>query len=128
MRVDIVDYLAQQFERENNMDIRGDALILQRLREAAEKAKMELSSMVQTEIYLPFLTADQSGPKHLRAQLSRAQLDAMMMPLVERSLECCKRAFEDAGLKQSDIAEVLLVGGSTRIPLVQGAGSISVSR
>lgn len=115
----IVDYLAQQFERENNMDIRGDALILQRLREAAEKAKMELSSMVQTEIYLPFLTADQSGPKHLRAQLSRAQLDAMMMPLVERSLECCKRAFEDAGLKQSDIAEVLLVGGSTRIPLVQ---------
>lgn len=115
----IVDYLADLFERENHMNIRDDALILQRLREAAEKAKMELSSMVQTEIYLPFLTANQTGPKHLRAQLSRAQLDAMMTPLVERTLDCCKRAFEDAGLNPSDIAEVLLVGGSTRIPLVQ---------
>lgn len=115
----IVDYLADQFQRENNMDIRGDALILQRLREAAEKAKTELSSMVQTEIYLPFLTADQTGPKHLRVQLTRARLDEMMMPLVERSLACCKQAFDDAGLKPSDVAEVLLVGGSTRIPLVQ---------
>lgn len=115
----IVDYLADQFRRENNMDIRGDALILQRLREAAEKAKTELSSMVQTEIYLPFLTADQTGPKHLRVQLTRARLDEMMMPLVERSLACCKQAFDDAGLKPSDVAEVLLVGGSTRIPLVQ---------
>lgn len=115
----IVDYLLDQFERENKMSVKGDALILQRVREAAEKAKMELSSMVQTEVYLPFLTADQSGPKHLRAQLTRAQLDSMMMPLVERSLACCKRAFEDAGLKPGDVSEVLLVGGSTRIPLVQ---------
>ncbi len=115
----IVDYLTDQFQRENNMDIRGDALILQRLREAAEKAKTELSSMVQTEIYLPFLTADQTGPKHLRVQLTRARLDEMMMPFVERSLACCKQAFDDAGLKPSDVAEVLLVGGSTRIPLVQ---------
>ncbi len=115
----IVDYLADRFRCENNMDIRGDALILQRLREAAEKAKTELSSMVQTEIYLPFLTADQTGPKHLRVQLTRARLDEMMMPLVERSLACCKQAFDDAGLKPSDVAEVLLVGGSTRIPLVQ---------
>lgn len=115
----IVDYLLDQFERENRMSVKGDALILQRVREAAEKAKMELSSMVQTEVYLPFLTADQSGPKHLRAQLTRAQLDSMMMPLVERSLACCKRAFEDAGLKPGDVSEVLLVGGSTRIPLVQ---------
>ncbi len=115
----IADWLFDRFKAENNMDIRGDAMISQRVREAAEKAKMELSSMVTTEIYLPFLTADASGPKHLRANLSRAQLEAMMQPLVQRSLDCCKRAFEDAGLKPSDVAEVLLVGGSTRIPLVQ---------
>ena len=115
----IADWLFDRFKAENNMDIRGDAMISQRVREAAEKAKMELSSMVTTEIYLPFLTADASGPKHLRANLSRAQLEAMMQPLVQRSLDCCKRAFEDAGLKPSDVADVLLVGGSTRIPLVQ---------
>ncbi|MBQ9242181.1 MAG: molecular chaperone DnaK [Proteobacteria bacterium] len=115
----IADWLFDRFKAENNMDIRGDAMISQRIREAAEKAKMELSSMVTTEIYLPFLTADASGPKHLRANLSRAQLEAMMQPLVQHSLDCCKRAFEDAGLKPSDVAEVLLVGGSTRIPLVQ---------
>ena len=115
----ILDLLLDRFKNETGMDVRGDALIIQRVREAAEKAKMELSSMVQTEIYLPFLTADQSGPKHLRMSLSRAELDVMMRPLIERSLACCKRAFEDAGLKPSDVQEVLLVGGSTRIPLVQ---------
>ena len=115
----IVDWLLEQFQKDTGMDVRGDAMIIQRVREAAEKAKMELSSMVQTEIYLPFLTADASGPKHLRAMLSRAQLEMMMRPLIVKSLNCCSRAFEDANLKPEDIAEVLLVGGSTRIPLVQ---------
>ena len=115
----ILDLLLERFKFETGMDVRGDALIIQRVREAAEKAKMELSSMVQTEIYLPFLTADQTGPKHLRMSLSRAELDVMMQPLIQRSLDCCKRAFDDAGLKPSDVQEVLLVGGSTRIPLVQ---------
>ena len=115
----IVDWLLEQFKKDTGMDVRGDAMIIQRVREAAEKAKMELSSMVQTEIYLPFLTADASGPKHLRAMLSRAQLEMMMRPLIVKSLNCCSRAFEDANLKPEDIAEVLLVGGSTRIPLVQ---------
>ncbi|MBO5752973.1 MAG: molecular chaperone DnaK [Proteobacteria bacterium] len=115
----ILDMLLDQFKAETGLDVRGDSMIIQRVREAAEKAKMELSSMVQTEIYLPFLTADQTGPKHLRTTLSRAQLEAMIRPLIERSLDCCKRAFEDAGLKPSDVSEVLFVGGSTRIPLVQ---------
>ena len=115
----IVDWLLEQFKKDTGMDVRGDAMIIQRVREAAEKAKMELSSMVQTEIYLPFLTADASGPKHLRAMLSRAQLEMMMRPLIVKSLNCCSHAFEDANLKPEDIAEVLLVGGSTRIPLVQ---------
>lgn len=115
----ILDMLLDQFKTETGLDVRGDSMIIQRVREAAEKAKMELSSMVQTEIYLPFLTADQTGPKHLRTTLSRAQLESMMRPLIARSLDCCKRAFEDAGLKPGDVSEVLLVGGSTRIPLVQ---------
>lgn len=115
----IVNWLLTAFQMETGLDVRGDAMIIQRVREAAEKAKMELSSMIQTEIYLPFLTADQTGPKHLKKTLSRAELEQLMKPLIERSLDCCKRAFDDAKLKPSDVAEVLLVGGSTRIPLVQ---------
>ena len=115
----IVNWLLTSFQMETGMDIRNDAMILQRVREAAEKAKMELSSMVQTEIYLPFLTADASGPKHLKKTLSRAELEQLMKPLVQKTLDCCKHAFDDAGLKPSDVAQVLLVGGSTRIPLVQ---------
>ena len=115
----ILDMLLKQFKSETGMDVSKDPMIIQRVREAAEKAKMELSTMVQTEIYLPFLTADASGPKHLKTVLTRAQLESLMQPLVERSLDCCKRAFEDAGLKTDDVKEVLLVGGSTRIPLVQ---------
>ena len=115
----ILNLLLERFKFETGLDVSGDAMIIQRLREAAEKAKMELSSMVQTEIYLPFLTADQTGPKHLRMSLSRAELETMMRPLIERTLDCCKRAFDDAGLKTSDVQEVMLVGGSTRIPLVQ---------
>lgn len=115
----IVNWLLTSFQMETGMDVRGDAMIIQRLRDAAEKAKMELSTMMQTEIYLPFLTADQTGPKHLKKTLSRAELEHLMKPLVERTLECCKQAFDDAGLKPGDVQEVLLVGGSTRIPLVQ---------
>ncbi|MFA5623748.1 MAG: molecular chaperone DnaK [Bradymonadales bacterium] len=115
----IVDLLASEFEQEHKISIRNDSMVMQRLREAAEKAKMELSSMLKTEIALPFLTADSSGPKHLQTTLSRAKLESLMQDLVERSIVCCQKAFEAAKLKPSDIDEVLLVGGSTRIPLVQ---------
>ena len=115
----IANWLMSAFQMETGIDVHKDAMIIQRIREAAEKAKMELSSMVQTEIYLPFLTADASGPKHLKKTLSRAELEQLMRPLVEKSLDCCRRAFDDAGMKPTDVAEVLLVGGSTRIPLVQ---------
>lgn len=115
----VLNWLLNSFQMETGMDVRNDPMIIQRVREAAEKAKMELSSMVQTEIYLPFLTADASGPKHLKKSLSRAELEQLMKPLVQKTLDCCKRAFDDAGLKPADVSQVLLVGGSTRIPLVQ---------
>ena len=115
----IVDYLADEFKKEQGIDLRQDKLALQRLKEAAEKAKIELSSTTQTEINLPFITADQSGPKHLQVKLSRAKLESLVEDLVERSIEPCKKALEDAGLKPSDIDEVILVGGQTRMPMVQ---------
>ena len=114
----IIDYLADEFRKEQGIDLRGDKLALQRLKEAAEKAKIELSSTAQTEINLPFITADQSGPKHLNIKLSRAKLEALVEDLVERTVGPCKRALEDAGLRASDIAEVVLVGGMTRMPKV----------
>ena len=117
----IVEDLIRQFQFSTGIDVSKDQLIVQRLREAAEKAKKELSTMIETEIYLPFLTADQTGPKHLQTKLSRARLESMMAHLVDRSIECCKRAFEDADLKPGDVNEVLLVGGTTRIPCVQAA-------
>ncbi len=117
----IVDDLIRQFEFSTGINVSKDNLIVQRLREAAEKAKKELSSMTETEISLPFLTADASGPKHLQTKLSRARLESMMAHLVDRSIDCCKRAFEDAKLKPSDVSEVLLVGGTTRVPCVQEA-------
>ena len=94
-------------------------MVLQRLKDAAEKAKIELSSMMETEVSLPFLTADASGPRHMNIRVSRAKLEQLMLDLVERSIEPCRKALADAGLKASDIDEVVLVGGSTRIPLVQ---------
>ncbi len=115
----IVDYLADEFKKEQGIDLRQDRLALQRLKEAAEKAKIELSSTNQTEINLPFITADQSGPKHLQIKLTRAKLESLVEDLVDRTLEPCKKALEDAGLKTSDINEVILVGGQTRMPLVQ---------
>ncbi|MCY4229808.1 MAG: molecular chaperone DnaK [Alphaproteobacteria bacterium] len=114
----IIEYLAEEFRKEQGIDLRGDKLALQRLKEAAEKAKIELSSTAQTEINLPFITADKSGPKHLNIKLSRAKLEALVEDLVKRTVEPCRKALEDAGLRASDIAEVVLVGGMTRMPKV----------
>ena len=117
----IIDWLVDEFKTENGMDLSGDAGALQRLREAAEKAKVELSNSTTTEINLPYITADSTGPKHLVRTLSRAKFESMVGDLVKRSLSPCKKALKDAGLKSSDIDEILLVGGSTRIPAVQKA-------
>ena len=115
----VIDWLADDFKNNNGIDLRNDKVSLQRLKEAAEKAKCELSSSMQTNINLPFITADASGPKHLDITLTRAQLERLINPLVERTIGPCKKALEDAGYTSSDIDEVILVGGSTRIPLVQ---------
>jgi molecular chaperone DnaK len=114
----IIDYLADEFNKEQGIDLRKDRLALQRLKEAAEKAKIELSSSVQTEVNLPFVTADQSGPKHLNIKLTRAKLEALVDDLIQRTIEPCKAALKDAGLKASEIDEVILVGGMTRMPKV----------
>ncbi len=114
----IVDYLADEFKKENSIDLREDKLALQRLKEAAEKAKIELSSGTQTEINLPFITADASGPKHLTLKMTRAKLESLVDDLIQRTVGPCKSALKDAGLKASDIDEVVLVGGMTRMPKV----------
>jgi molecular chaperone DnaK len=115
----IMDYLADEFRKENGIDLRKDRLALQRLKDAAEKAKIELSSSTQTEVNLPFITADQNGPKHLAIKLSRAKLEALVDDLIQRTVDPCKAALKDAGLQPSDISEVVLVGGQTRMPKVQ---------
>ncbi|MGA1846076.1 molecular chaperone DnaK [Deferribacter abyssi] len=115
----IVEWLIDEFKKETGIDLSQDKMALQRLKEAAEKAKHELSTALETEINLPFITADASGPKHLIKKLTRAKLEQLVMDLVERTLEPCKKALEDAGLTPSDIDEVILVGGMTRMPLVQ---------
>lgn len=115
----IMDYLADEFKKENGIDLREDKLALQRLKEGAEKAKIELSSSGQTEVNLPFITADASGPKHLNIKLTRAKLEALVDDLVQRTIEPCKKALKDAGLKPSEIDEVIVVGGMTRMPKVQ---------
>ncbi|MFQ5534710.1 MAG: molecular chaperone DnaK [Sphingomonadales bacterium] len=114
----LVDYLAGEFKKENGIDLRGDKLALQRLKEAAEKAKIELSSATQTEINLPFITADQSGPKHLTMKLTRSKLEALVESLVARTVGPCKAALKDAGLSAGEIDEVILVGGMTRMPKI----------
>jgi molecular chaperone DnaK len=114
----IIDYLAEEFKKENGIDLKKDKLALQRLKEAAEKAKIELSSAMQTEVNLPFITADQTGPKHLIIKLTRAKLEALVDDLIERTMEPCRKALKDAGLKSSDIQEVILVGGMTRMPKI----------
>ena len=115
----IVDFLAEEFKKENGIDLREDKLALQRLKEAAEKAKIELSSSTQTEVNLPFITADQAGPKHLLVKLSRAKLESLVEDLIKRSIEPCKKAIKDAGVSASEIDEVVMVGGMTRMPKVQ---------
>ena len=114
----IIDYLAQEFKKEHGMDLRSDRLALQRLKEAAEKAKVELSSALQTEISLPFITADASGPKHLNIKLTRSKLEVLVDDLIERTIAPCKQAWDDAGLSQGEISEVILVGGMTRMPKI----------
>lgn len=114
----IIDFLADEFKREQGVDLRNDKMALQRLKEAAEKAKIELSSATQTEVNLPFITADASGPKHLNIKLTRAKLEQLVDDLIRRTIEPCRKALSDAGLKPSDIDEVVLVGGMTRMPKV----------
>ena len=116
--LEIINYLAGEFKKDNGIDLRQDKLALQRLKEAAEKAKIELSSSTETEVNLPFITADQSGPKHLTIKLSRAKLEAIIGNLLDRTLKPCELALKDAGLKASDIDDVILVGGMTRMPKV----------
>ena len=115
----VQDWLVAEFKKESGVDISKDKMALQRLKEAAEKAKIELSSTMETEINLPFVTADASGPKHLLMKLSRSKLEQLMDDLIQRTIEPCKQALADANLKPEDIHEVILVGGSTRIPKVQ---------
>ncbi len=115
----IIDYLAKEFRKEQGIDIRNDKMALQRLKEGAEKAKMELSTSMETDVNLPFITADASGPKHLNIKLTRAKLESLVDDLLEKVVGPCKTALKDAGLKPSDINEVILVGGMTRMPAVQ---------
>ena len=115
----IIDYLADEFKKDQGIDLRSDKMALQRLKEAAEKAKIELSGSMETDINLPFITADASGPKHLNIKLTRAKLEALVDGLIENIIEPCKLAMKDAGLKPSDINEVILVGGMTRMPKVE---------
>lgn len=115
----LIDYLVDEFKKETGMDLKGDPLAMQRLKEAAEKAKIELSSTQQTDVNLPYITADASGPKHLNVKVSRAKLESLVEDLVTRTIEPCRVALKDAGLDVSKIDEVILVGGQTRMPLVQ---------
>ncbi len=114
----IIDFLADEFKRDQGIDLRSDKLALQRLKEAAEKAKIELSSSLQTDVNLPFITADQTGPKHLNVKLTRAKLESLVDDLIEKTIEPCRAALKDASLKAADIDEVILVGGMTRMPKV----------
>src|SRR6185312_8617193 len=115
----IIDWLADEFKKENGVDLRKDKMALQRLKEAAEKAKIELSSTTQTDINLPFITADASGPKHLNIQLSRSKLEAMVADLIDKMVHPCETCLKDSGFSKSQIDEVILVGGMTRMPRVQ---------
>ena len=115
----LIDYLADEFKKDQGMDLRGDPLAMQRLKEAAEKAKIELSSTQQTDVNLPYITADNTGPKHLNVKVTRAKLESLVEDLIERSIEPCKVALNDAGLSTRDVKEVILVGGQTRMPRVQ---------
>ncbi|NNL06059.1 MAG: molecular chaperone DnaK, partial [Xanthomonadales bacterium] len=124
----VIDYLVEEFKKDQGFDLRNDPLALQRLKEASERAKIELSSGQQTEVNLPYITADASGPKHLNIKLTRAKLEALVEDLVTRTIGPCRTALDDAGLKVSDIDDVILVGGQTRMPKVQAAVAEFFSR
>jgi molecular chaperone DnaK len=115
----LLDYLADEFKKENGIDLRNDPMALQRLKEASEKAKIELSSSLETEVNLPFITADASGPKHLVMKITRSKFEQLVEPLIQRTLEPCKLALKDANLSQNNIDYVILVGGMTRMPKIQ---------
>jgi molecular chaperone DnaK len=117
----LIDYLTDEFKKDQGMDLRGDPLAMQRLKEGAEKAKIELSSSQQTDVNLPYITADASGPKHLNMKLTRAKLESLVEDLIDRTIDPCKQALKDAGLSSSDIDDIILVGGQTRMPKVQEA-------
>jgi molecular chaperone DnaK len=117
----VIDYLGEEFKKESGVDVRRDPLAMQRLKEAAEKAKIELSSSQQTDINLPYITADASGPKHLNIKLTRAKLESLVEDLVTKTIDPCRTALKDAGVSTKDVAEVILVGGQTRMPMVQKA-------
>ncbi|HEY5366484.1 MAG TPA: molecular chaperone DnaK, partial [Casimicrobiaceae bacterium] len=117
----LIDYIVTEFKKESGVDLKGDKLALQRLKETAEKAKIELSSLQQTEINLPYITADANGPKHLSMKITRAKLESLVEELIARTVDPCRVAIKDAGVKLSDIADVILVGGMTRMPKVQDA-------
>ncbi|MEJ2645337.1 MAG: molecular chaperone DnaK, partial [Gammaproteobacteria bacterium] len=117
----VIDYLADEFKRDQGIDLRGDPLAMQRLKEAAEKAKIELSSSQQTDVNLPYITADQTGPKHLNLKMTRAKLESLVEDLIARTIEPCKTALKDAGLSVGEVNDVILVGGQTRMPKVQEA-------
>lgn len=117
----LMDYLIAEFKKDQGIDVSKDKMVIQRLKDAAEKAKIELSSKLETTVNLPFLTADATGPKHMNISITRAKFEQMIEPMVQRTLEPCKKALDDAGKKPSDIQEVVMVGGSTRIPMVQEA-------
>lgn len=114
----LLNYLVDEFKKEQGIDVTKDAMALQRVKEAAEKAKVELSSALQTDINLPYLTMDQSGPKHMAMKLSRSKLESLVEPLIKRTIAPCEKAIKDAGSKPSDIGDVILVGGMSRMPKV----------
>jgi molecular chaperone DnaK len=115
----LVGYIANEFKKEQGVDISKDTMALQRIREAAEKAKIELSSTVQTDINLPYITADATGPKHINLRLTRAKLESLCKDLMDRTIEPCRKAMSDAGVKPQDLDEIILVGGMSRVPRVQ---------
>lgn len=114
----LVDFILSEFKKETSVDLKNDRMAIQRIREAAEKAKIELSSTTQTEVNLPFITADATGPKHINLKLMRSQFENLVSPLVQRTVDPCKKALSDAGVKPNEIDEVILVGGMTRMPRV----------
>lgn len=115
----IINWILEEFKKENGIDLAADPLALQRIKEAAEKAKIELSTAMETEINQPFITSDENGPKHLVMKLTRAKLEELVNDLVEKTLKPCEQALKDSGFSKSDLNEVILVGGMTRMPLVQ---------